>query len=329
MKLDIGLKLAVVTCCLLLGTAQATSFDCAKASTPVEHAICESPQLSRLDEQINSLYVQALDRVADKTALRQEQRDWLKQRNTCTTTDCLVGVMSARVQEQMAANPPKVAPAPKPVTPAPAPVPQQKIAVDRSVPSVSTSPAPAVSSPPVAPVGVAPTNNTSTKDPHELLPLKLAGLAVLLLLIAAVWLHHRGSMTIYQDYTDALWTSLTPAIGIGSYFALAFFEVPKNYAVIAALVITGLMALQVIIQTYRSNGVSLYFLLALFAKVGLLLIYFLMMALILAGGSRNQREARRKRGWMIACTSIFVFFSGWICRHRHFSSINDYMAGRV
>jgi uncharacterized protein len=327
MTLNIGIRLAVAACGLLLGTAQATSFDCAKATTPVEHMICESPQLSNLDEQINSLYVQSLERVADKTALRQEQRDWLKQRNTCTTTDCLVGVMSARVEEKTGAAPPKAAPVQKPAVPVPAS--QQKNVVDRSVPTASAVPAPAVSNPAAAPVGVTSKGPTNTRDPHELLPLKLAGLAVLLLLAAAVWLHHRGSMTIYQDYTDALWTSLTPAIGIGAYFALVFFEVPKNYAVIAALVIAGLMALQVIVQTYRSNGVSLYFLLALFAKVGLLSIYFLMMALLLAGGSRNQREARRKRGWMIACTSIFVFFSGWICRHRHFSSINDYMAGRV
>ncbi|KAA0995976.1 DUF1311 domain-containing protein [Pseudomonas sp. ANT_J12] len=327
MKLDIGIRMAIAVCGLLLGTAQATSFDCAKATKPVEQRICESPQLSRLDEQINSLYVQALDRVTDKTALRQEQRDWLTQRNSCTTTDCLAGVMSARVEAQMAAGLPRVTPAKKPVVTAPVPPP--KNVVDRGVPTASLLPTPAVSNSTTAPAGVATTSPTSAKDPHALLPLKLAGLAVLLLLAVAVWLHHRGSMTIYQDYTDALWTSLTPAIGIGSYFALIFFEVPKNYAVIGALVIAGLMALQVIVQTYRSNGVSLYFLLALFAKIGLLSIYFVMMALLLAGGSRNQREARRKRGWMIACTSIFVFFSGWICRHRHFSSINDYMAGRV
>ncbi|MCP4381950.1 MAG: hypothetical protein GY798_11155, partial [Hyphomicrobiales bacterium] len=41
---------------LLPGAVQAASFDCTKATTPTEHAICDNPQLSSLDEQTAGLY---------------------------------------------------------------------------------------------------------------------------------------------------------------------------------------------------------------------------------------------------------------------------------
>lgn len=40
--------------------ASAASFDCAKASTLVENAICANPELSRRDEALASLYQAAL-----------------------------------------------------------------------------------------------------------------------------------------------------------------------------------------------------------------------------------------------------------------------------
>jgi uncharacterized membrane protein len=118
-------------------------------------------------------------------------------------------------------------------------------------------------------------------------------------------------------------------LGIGAYFvASAWLEVPRNYSIIAACVLGGLMSLQVLIQTYRSNSIW-FFLLSLFAKVILLTFYLLMMALLLCGGARTKSEARRRRGWAVLATTIFVFLSGWMCRNRQFSSIDDYIAGRA
>ena len=50
---------AIVGVCLMLGiawNARAASFDCKKASTDVEHAICDDPKLNMLDEQISDHY---------------------------------------------------------------------------------------------------------------------------------------------------------------------------------------------------------------------------------------------------------------------------------
>lgn len=40
--------------------AFAASFDCQKASTEIEHKICDNERLSKLDEQLSSTYSNAL-----------------------------------------------------------------------------------------------------------------------------------------------------------------------------------------------------------------------------------------------------------------------------
>ncbi len=67
-------------------SAQAASFDCQKAATPTEQAICADTALSNQDRTIAESYQQLayLLPEAEKNALRAEQRAWLKQRNTCT-----------------------------------------------------------------------------------------------------------------------------------------------------------------------------------------------------------------------------------------------------
>lgn len=61
---------------------QGPSFDCGKASTPTEHAICSSPTLSELDTKMASLYRRGLEysTTAEADRLKGEQRAWLKNR---------------------------------------------------------------------------------------------------------------------------------------------------------------------------------------------------------------------------------------------------------
>lgn len=58
--------------------AQAASFDCNKARTPMEKAICSDMKLSALDDELNAAYKAALERSGSKEAIRRWQRDWLK-----------------------------------------------------------------------------------------------------------------------------------------------------------------------------------------------------------------------------------------------------------
>lgn len=63
------------------------SFDCTKASNTVERAICADPILSQLDVSMAGDYKKALSVVANKQALRAEQRQWLQQMHTqCAAT---------------------------------------------------------------------------------------------------------------------------------------------------------------------------------------------------------------------------------------------------
>lgn len=60
----------------------APSFDCAKASNDVEHAICSSPELSEIDSEMGRAYgdlVRALD-PSGRTELKSEQREWIIRR---------------------------------------------------------------------------------------------------------------------------------------------------------------------------------------------------------------------------------------------------------
>lgn len=62
------------------------SFDCAKASTVVEHQICDSAPLSRYDLWIGMIYSDLRTRLDSdgQETLKEEQRDWLKEeRNAC------------------------------------------------------------------------------------------------------------------------------------------------------------------------------------------------------------------------------------------------------
>jgi uncharacterized protein YecT (DUF1311 family) len=71
--------------CLAAPTASwAASFDCAKAATSTEKAICKDAAVSRLDDQVAVAFktAQGLWPAGNwSTFIRNEQREWLKERN--------------------------------------------------------------------------------------------------------------------------------------------------------------------------------------------------------------------------------------------------------
>jgi len=79
-----------------VGPTRGASFNCAKAATATEHAICGSPQLSALDGRLGDVYDQ---RVALDPGLRQIQRGWLAARNAGCGADraCLANFMNAEL----------------------------------------------------------------------------------------------------------------------------------------------------------------------------------------------------------------------------------------
>ena len=80
--------------------AQAASFNCTKATTPVEAAICANPELSALDETAARYYRNAQDTLPGaKACLLTDQRAWLQIRDHCVDDACLKEAYLNRVAE--------------------------------------------------------------------------------------------------------------------------------------------------------------------------------------------------------------------------------------
>ena len=101
------MRLAVL-CVLLLAShaAAAASFDCKRAATPTERAICADPALSSLDERALAAYTGAVEALGlsdderDPAAalLLKGHEDWTAARNRCgAATNCLLQQYLRRV----------------------------------------------------------------------------------------------------------------------------------------------------------------------------------------------------------------------------------------
>lgn len=68
---------------LWAGVANSASFDCAKATTPMEKGICDTTEINRLDGKMGQLYERLLNELAPEPRkhLVREQRAWLEIRN--------------------------------------------------------------------------------------------------------------------------------------------------------------------------------------------------------------------------------------------------------
>jgi uncharacterized protein len=81
--------LSLTVLMLFISTAQAVSFDCQKAKTFIEKAICANPELSDLDDELGSQFQLALTDNKNPALFKKQQLAWLKQRDTCQTVDCV------------------------------------------------------------------------------------------------------------------------------------------------------------------------------------------------------------------------------------------------
>ncbi len=83
-------------------THVAPSFDCAKAATLTERAICASTQLSRMDAQADGLFRAAMGRSspAMQATLTSERQRWLAERAQRCTGDvrCISGFLTLRLR---------------------------------------------------------------------------------------------------------------------------------------------------------------------------------------------------------------------------------------
>ncbi|MCB1499450.1 MAG: DUF3298 domain-containing protein [Bauldia sp.] len=78
------------------------SFDCSKAGTTTEKAICGDVALARLDRNLADTYAQALSWASDdaaRDAIKAGQRAWITDRNACgSDADCLSASYTERIK---------------------------------------------------------------------------------------------------------------------------------------------------------------------------------------------------------------------------------------
>ncbi len=79
--------------------AQAASFDCMKAVTNNEKLICSDSSLSKLDEDLNSAYKATLQNHPRSESIKQNQKQWIKERNACLDISCLQTQYKARIAQ--------------------------------------------------------------------------------------------------------------------------------------------------------------------------------------------------------------------------------------
>jgi uncharacterized protein len=92
LKQSVWFSAALLGCLVLTPSAQAASFDCGKASTKVEKLVCDTPAISKLDNELDKFYQDVLGKAngEQKKLLITEQKHWLKHsRNECKDETCL------------------------------------------------------------------------------------------------------------------------------------------------------------------------------------------------------------------------------------------------
>lgn len=96
------LSLPLLFCTALLPMiAQTASYDCTRATTAAEIAVCNNPSLNRMDEDLAVQYRSLLNESPPPraAALRDDQRSWLVARNSCGAD---VRCLRARYEERLA-----------------------------------------------------------------------------------------------------------------------------------------------------------------------------------------------------------------------------------
>ena len=77
---------------LSLSLTEAASFDCRKAFSRIEKAICSDARLNDLDNQLGYLYREVKNSIGNPHYVDQfvrESRKWLKERNRCRNRNCI------------------------------------------------------------------------------------------------------------------------------------------------------------------------------------------------------------------------------------------------
>ncbi len=87
---------AVVACSVSLKSANAASFNCARATSEMERLVCGNAALGGRDEILARLYAAALN-GGRRGSVEAEQRTWFRAAQACCSVACLAGAYDRRI----------------------------------------------------------------------------------------------------------------------------------------------------------------------------------------------------------------------------------------
>lgn len=95
-----GLFACLGSTLFVAGTSQAAGFDCSKAQTPDEQAVCQDQRLSTFDELLNKRFQDAKPSAADPEELKHRLGNFLADRRDCgRDASCILATYLAALWE--------------------------------------------------------------------------------------------------------------------------------------------------------------------------------------------------------------------------------------
>lgn len=308
--------------------SMAASFDCTKAASFAEKSICKDGYLSTVDSSLADAYKKALANTLDPDRLRQLQREWIAERDQCTTQKCLDQTLGARstflrnyvnaekneayAAEQKARNEQFAAEREAEQAAHAKQVEEYKLAEEQArlqrqqtalqqqaaYPQV----APATSAyQPQAYVATRPASQAVAEKPFLLRMWQAfwtgPGWKYTLLLgfvisCWTVWRHHKETATIYTDYTDAAITNLLPASGVVAALLLRWLEMPGLAQAIVFAIGVLLGIFYAFYATLRANQGVLNITLVVLTKLTIISVFYAVIGMLIASLFSN--SGRRK-----------------------------------
>lgn len=349
----LALTLAIVS-----GSSMAASFDCSKATGFAETQICKDGYLSGVDSILSRSYKKTLDSASDPDALRQSQREWLIVRDACTTQKCLDTTLGARVkflenyvrdesrnaftEEQQRLSAKRQAEQAQRDQEAE----HSRTTQERERQQILVEPARQTQTASSTPPSYAPEALTTVTKQGKSFWKKLTEgpawkyvcLIGFFLSCWAVWRHHKGTTTIYNNYTDAAISNGIPLAGFIIAGVCRWLELPGEMIWVAAgtgLILAGAYASY---ASVRVNQGGLSITLSIITKLLFIGVFYAVIGMLVASlfvgtkfkgesqaraNARNRREKKQTLAQIAALSAGYTALTIWLCRRPEFTSISE------
>lgn len=95
---------SLIATLLIIGNAQAASFDCNKANLETEKIVCSTPELSSMDEKLADLYFSVKSKSSDQDKIKAAQINWIAALRKCPDANCIKVLYQNRYTELSTIN---------------------------------------------------------------------------------------------------------------------------------------------------------------------------------------------------------------------------------